>query len=202
MTTALDTTAIERMRADAATAADPFTDPAVFRKAQAILPAADRQWLEEIIGHPVPSWTRLSGAELTLAVMAAEADAAHLAALREQQAAARQAAQREQAARAAATAQAARHAWETLRASLPVPVDVCHNWTARHLDGYEQGADHIVVREDLHAGRVHRPAGRPLCWTPSRARELRHVHPNCGDETRIPDCKACLDRARKLAEVT
>lgn len=76
---------------------------------------------------------------------------------------------------------------------------VCHNWTARHLDGYQQGADHIVVLADLDAGRLHRKAGDPLCWAPSRAHELRHVGANVGDEKRIPDCKACVRRAGKLA---
>jgi hypothetical protein len=55
-----------------------------------------------------------------------------------------------------------------------------------------------VVLEDLAVGRLRRAAGLPLCWTPSRARQLRHVHGNAGDERRIPDCKACLERAARI----
>jgi hypothetical protein len=77
---------------------------------------------------------------------------------------------------------------------------VWHNWTARHLDGYEQGADHIVTMEPLHVGRVTREARRPLCWTPSRAHELRHVQANGEEkEDRVPTCKACLRTAERIA---
>jgi hypothetical protein len=80
-------------------------------------------------------------------------------------------------------------------------VVVLHNWTARHLDGYEQGADHIVVTETLYVGRLYRQADRTLCWTPSRAHELRHVGPYYApdDDKRIPNCKACLRTAERIA---
>lgn len=198
-TSALDDAALAAMRAEAEADRSPFINPAVFRDAQSLLPGIDHAWLARVTGREVRSWQRLAPAELTLAVAAAKADAAYLQALGVQRRAAQQAASRQRAGEAAAAAQAERDAWEALRGRLPVPVQVCHNWTARHLDGYEQGADHIVVMVDLHAGRLHRTARSPLCWTPSRAHELRHVTPNVGDDGRIPDCKACLRRAEKLA---
>lgn len=202
MVSALDDATLARMRAEAAVKAGPFVDPALLRDADALLPGIDAEWLARIIGHPVRSYRTFTNAELFLAVHAAQADAEYLRAL----AAARRAEQgragREAAAAAQAQAQAVRDAWQALASRLPVPVAVWHNWTARHLDGYEQGADHIAVLEDLHAGRLRRRARSPLCWTPSRAHELRHVTGNVGDELRPPNCKACLRHARRLAEIS
>jgi hypothetical protein len=196
---ALDEAALAVMRADAAAKASPFTDPALLRKAELALAGVDAAWLGRVIGHPARSWRYLSHAEMLLAVRAAETDAEHLAALaeaeHEQLARERQAA----AAAAQAKAEAAAEQWQRLREQLPVPVTVQHNWTARHLDGYEQGADHIIVLEDLDAGRLRRAAGTPLCQTPSRARQQRHVSGSPGDERRLPDCTACLHHAEKLA---
>jgi superfamily II DNA or RNA helicase/tetratricopeptide (TPR) repeat protein len=195
----LDDATLARMRTEAAAGASPFVDPALLREADALLPAADRRWLERVIGHPVPSHRTLTHTELLLAVGAAKADTAHLRALAGSQRAAAEHARQQQAETAAAAARAEQDKWQALHSRLPVPVTVQHNWTARHLDGYEQGADHIVVLEDLHAGRMHRTAGSPLCWTPSRAHELRHVSGNVDDGNRLPDCKACLNHAEKLA---
>lgn len=199
-TSALDEATLAGMRAEAAADRSPFIDPATFREAQVVLAGIDPAWLDRVAGHPVRSWGHLTSAELTVAVRAAKADAAYLRAVVDERAArAREESQR-RAEADAAVAQAIRAAWEALRERLPVPVAVCHNWTARHLDGYEQGADHIVVLSDLDAGRLHRKANHPLCWTPSRDHELRHVGANAGDETRVPDCKACLRHAGKLAK--
>ena len=63
------------------------------------------------------------------------------------------------------------------------------NWPARHLDGYEHGADRIVVLEDLEVGRLRRAAGTPLCQTPSRAHQQRHVSGSVGDQRRLPAAK-------------
>src|SRR5215831_5944269 len=196
---ALDQAALAALRADAAANASPFPDPALLRKAELALAGIDAAWLDRVIGHPARSWRHLSHAEMLLAVRAAETDAEHLAALagaeHEQLTRERQAA----AATAQAEAQAAAARWQRLREQLPVPVTVQHNWTARHLEWYEQGADHIVVLEDLDAGRLRRAAGTPLCQTPSRAGQQRHVSGSPGDERRLPDCKACLRHAEKLA---
>lgn len=199
VSSALDDKTLARMRTAAAAEAGPFADPALLREADALLPAADRGWLERVIGHPVPSYRSLTHAELLLAVRAAKADAAHLRALADSRRAEAEHARQHQAETAAAAARAGQEAWRALRSRLPVPVTVQHNWTARHLDGYEQGGNHIVVREDLNVGRFRRTAGVALCWTPSRARELRHVSGNAGDENRLPDCKSCLRHAENVA---
>jgi hypothetical protein len=196
----LDATTLAAMRAEATADTSPFIDPVVFRKAQTVLAGVDGGWLNRVIGHEVRSWTHLTPAEMALAVKAAEMDSEHLQALRDQQYAGYRAADRERAERVAAADRARREAWEALRAQLPVPVEVWHNWTLRHCDGYEQGANHIVVRAYLRAGRLRREEGQPLCWTPSRAHELRYVEPAAQDERNIPDCKACMQRAEKLAK--
>jgi DNA polymerase-1 len=195
----LDEAALARMRAEAASEASPFTDPALLRKAEALLAAADHGWLDRVVGHPVPSYRSLSQADLLAAVRAAEVDAAHLEALAAARRAGARRARQRQAETAAQAARAGHDRWRALRSRLPVPVTVQHNWTARHLDGYVQGGNHIVAGEDLNVGRFRRAAGMALCWTPSRARELRHVSGNAGDENRLPDCKTCLRHAEKLA---
>jgi len=199
--TGLDDDTLARLRTEAEAHGGPFTDPALLREAATLLPYVGRDWLEHILGRPIttrPTWQNLDNAGLHLAVQAAKADAGHLQAVRDARAEEAIRASRVIADQLTAQAQAERDAWYALRALLPVPVEVWHNWTARHLDGYEQGADHIVVLEDLHAGRLYRPARRPLCWTPSRAHELRNVGGNVGDERRLPDCKACLRHAEKI----
>jgi SNF2-related domain/Bifunctional DNA primase/polymerase, N-terminal len=195
----LDDKTLARMRAEAAAEASPLADPALLREADALLPAADGGWLERVIGHTVRSYRSLTHAELLLAVRTAKADAAHLRALADSRRAGAERARQHQAETAAAAARAEQEAWRELRSRLPVPVTVQHNWTARHLDGYEQGGNHIVVCEDLNVGRFRRAAGVALCWTPSRARELRHVSGNAGDENRLPDCKSCLRHAKNLS---
>lgn len=194
----LDETAVAAMRADAAANVSPFTDPSVLRKAEGVLAGIDAGWLERVIGHRVASWRHLNNAELLLAIRAAEADAEHLGALADSQRAALTRERQAAVAAARAKAQAAADRWQRLREQLPVAVTVQHNWTARHLDGYEQGANHIVILADLEAGRFRRAAGMSLCQTPSRARQLRHVSGGFGDERRLPDCKACLRYAEKL----
>lgn len=196
---ALDDDTLARLRAEARAAASPFIDPALLREASSLLPAVDLDWLGRVTGHPVASWRTLDNAGLHLAVAAVKADAEHLEAVRAQR---RDEELHKTAlllAKRGTAAQATRDAWKALRSRLPVPVAVCHNWTARHLDGYEQGADHIVILADLDAGRLHRKAGDPLCLTPSRVHELRYVGGNAGDEKRLPTCKACLRHAEKLA---
>lgn len=133
---------------------------------------------------------------------AADADAGYLQTLHDQAHAVYRAESARRAEQAATARQARREEWAALRARLPVLVDVWHNWTARHVEGYEQGGNHIVALAGFDFGRLHRGTGQPLCWTPSRAQELRYVEPNAGDENRIPDCKACLRHAANLAERT
>ena len=197
--TCLDENALALIRREAAASASPFIDPALLREAEQVMHLAPADWLARVTGRPVPSWRRMSNLELTVAVRAIRADRAHLDALREAEQARWRRAAAESRHEAAAAAQAERASWEALRARLPVPVTVQHNWTARHLDGYEQGADHVVVLNDLHVGRFHRAARQCLCETPSRANQLRHVGSAPDDATRVPDCKACLRHAENLA---
>ena len=197
----LDEATLAQWRAAAQAEASQLVDPAMLRDAQQLMPLATDEWLSRTLGRPATTraWMTMSNPELAVAVRALLADRAHLEALRKAQRAERQRTAEQGRRAAEAAAQAERDEWAALAATLPVPVEVWHNWTARHLDGYEQGADHIVVLEDLHAGRMHRTARSSLCWTPSRAHQLRHVTPNVGDERRLPDCKACLRHAQRLA---
>ena len=96
--------------------------------------------------------------------------------------------------------EARREAWAALREMLPFPVKVRHNWTKRHYEFYVQGNDHIVVLEDISAGRLTRRRGECLCETPSRAYSLRHVTSGGDeDEKRIPYCRTCLRIAGRIA---
>jgi hypothetical protein len=197
---ALDDAMLTRMRAEAAADRSPFIDPRLWRSAQEVLPRVDRGWLTRVIGRQETSWMHLGNAEMSLALRAAEADPAYLQSIRDREAAEREERRRVERAETAALIAAERQAWEDLRAKLPVLVEVMHNWTARHLEGYEQGGDHIVALAGFDVGRLHRGTGQTLCWTPSRANELRYVYSNAGDEKRIPNCKACLRHAANLAE--
>jgi hypothetical protein len=197
--TVLDDDTLAMIRLECAAARSPFIDPALLREAQELMHLAPADWLNRVAGRDVRSWTYLSNIELAVALRAIKADRAHLAARAAAQRAEwdRQARERLEVERAAA--QAERDQWQALRARLPVPVTVGHNWTARHLDPYVQGADHIVVQADLTVGRFRRDARSPLCWTPSRSHELRHVELSDDGEDRIPTCKACLRHAERLA---
>ena len=197
---ALDDATLAAWRAEAAADRNPFTDPALIRQAETVLARVSAEWLSRVVGHPAAWWGRLDNHELIVAVRAAEADAGYFQALATEQDAVRAEANRVAAGKERAAAAAERAAWEELRSRLPVLADVCHNWTARHVEGYEQGGNHIVVLSGFTAGRLRRGAGQPLCWTLSRAHELRYVYSNAGDEDRLPDCKACLRTARRLAD--
>jgi hypothetical protein len=190
---------ITRLHQQAQGETSPFVDPALWRQAQVTLPGVGLEWLSRVVRRPVASYVQLTNLEMTVALQAAQADQAWL----EGQAAQRYQ-ERVKASRVAAAAaehqRAAEHtAWGVLRAALPVQVAVCHNWTVRHLEGYEQGADHIVLQAPLDAGRLHRDTGQTLCWTPARARQLRYVQGAAGDADRTPTCVACLTHARHLA---
>ncbi len=90
--------------------------------------------------------------------------------------------------------------WAALRAALPVPVEVFHNYTsARHVDGFSQGADHIILSKDLRVGRLSRERGLPLCFVPSRAKDLQ-VFDDPGEHRR-PTCKACIRTACRITRL-
>ena len=198
---ALDDNTLAALRQQAAAYVSQFIDPALVRAGQLRLPAADRSWLERVIGRDeARGWRYLGNAELWLALAALDIDAAHIESAAAAGRAAWRAGQEPRVADGEAARRADEQAWAGLRAALPVRVEVQHNWTPRHLDGYEQGGDHIVVLAGLHSGRLHRAPHECLCETPSRARQLRHVGPVTGDEKRIPNCQACLAHARRLAD--
>jgi hypothetical protein len=94
--------------------------------------------------------------------------------------------------------------WLRLKAALEevgTRATVRHNYTShRHLDGYTQGADHIYLKDSLTFGRLRREAGYVLCWTPSRAKDLDYFPVEGEYDDRWPTCKACLGKARSIAE--
>lgn len=89
--------------------------------------------------------------------------------------------------------------WTALVTALPVPVHVAHNYTSvRHFEFYVQGGEHIILASPLHLGRLRRGAGKPLCYVPSRAKDLREF-PNLDDPLdQLPSCKACLRTAYRV----
>ncbi|MGW3308233.1 hypothetical protein ACWDG9_16790 [Streptomyces sp. NPDC001073] len=91
--------------------------------------------------------------------------------------------------------------WKAIADQIPVAAEVRHNYTSvRHLEFYTQGGDHIFLLEELHIGRIHRPANNPLCYTPSRARDLREFPPLSKGEIRLPDCRACDHILKRIAQ--
>lgn len=102
------------------------------------------------------------------------------------------------------TARVARHAakrteWAALAKELPVSVRVEHNYTSRrHHETHVQGVEHVLVDDDLTAGRLTRTAGQPLCWTPSRAKDLRAFYRLNDPLDDVPTCKACIRTAYRI----
>ena len=198
--TTLDPDLLAALRERAHAEAWGFVDPARFRAFQEQYPTWPPAWRDAIVGRATFGPRELTWPESVLLLLAADLDQVGLdrarAALKADNEAAIERAQ--EPARAAYAAQ--RAAWVALRARLPVNVEVWHNWTARHLDGYVQGADHIVTRQTFRVGRIVRLGDQPLCWTPSRAHELRHVQANGEEkEDRVPTCKACWRTAERIA---
>jgi hypothetical protein len=195
----LEGDSLDQLRQDARREAGPFVDPRLLARAERAIGQAPQDWLFRVLGHPILSRRQITWSEAVLILRASEVDADHLAALREERRAVAKVEADRRAAEAAEEQQRQRADWLSLANRLPVPVTVWHNWTARHLDGYQQGADHIVVLGDLAVGRLQRPARHPLCWTPSRDHELRHVFHNSEEQfERLPNCKACLKTAGRF----
>ncbi|MEU5834501.1 hypothetical protein ABZ820_12625 [Streptomyces diacarni] len=176
--------------------AGPFTDPCVM----AMRVRHSGEWASAILGRPYDGERSLTWPERYLLHIAAQAEpcpppppqaTAAAAVMRaELDVAARR--REEEHARAVAE-------WDQIREHLPVPAEVRHNYTShRHLGHYSRGADHIYLLEGITAGRLHRSARHVLCWTPSRARDLREF-PEPATDGRPPSCRACLRTARRLA---
>lgn len=89
--------------------------------------------------------------------------------------------------------------WDTLRAKLPVTVELAYNYSGgNHYDTYTQGATHIITTQNLAIGRLNRTAGDALCTTPSRR---KHQAFYGSADSHIPTCKNCLVTAARLAQV-
>ncbi|WP_431983930.1 hypothetical protein [Streptomyces qinglanensis] len=193
--TGLSAEELTGLRARARREAGPFVDPHVIRAVVPHTPA----WASAILGRPYSGARSLTWPERYLLHIAAEAEpatppaggvadtgagpSAELAAARKER--------EERRARAVTE-------WEEIRRRLPVAAEVRHNYTShRHLGHYSQGGDHIYLPDGLTAGRLIRPARSVLCWTPSRARDLREFPEPAGDG-RPPSCRACLRIARRL----
>jgi hypothetical protein len=174
-----------------------FVDPALLRRVQRWWRLGLHEWAEAVVGHGF-DWRRVRQVELVLLDLAHDAEPTpppppKLTARR----AAAQAAEHHQAQARDAHLQACAQEWAALRAALPVPVEVLHNYTsARHVEGFTQGADHIIVLADLTVARLHRPDRHPLCWTPSRNRDLRVFDGASG--ARTPTCQACVRTAYRI----
>lgn len=186
---------LAQLRDRARREAGPFIDPVRLPQLKRIVVGAQQEWMSAVLGRPVHDWRRIDWSELVLLGLARDAEPVPPVPPRVLAARDTCAEQR----RAQVTmAQDRAGSWQDLRSRLPVKVEVAHNYTShRHVEGYVQGADHIIVLEDLHDGRLHRAAGRPLCWTPSRAANLE-VFDDAGDH-RVPGCQACLRTAERIA---
>lgn len=161
------------------------------------LAGAYPEWMSAVLGRPVNGRRRLSWTELVLLGLARDVES-------EPPVPARVLAECERAAleerRRAEHLQQQVDAWASLRARLPVWVSVAYNGSGRHhYELHVSGAQHIIVREPLHFGRIHRDANRSLCWTPSRAKHLLFENLDIPSD-RIPTCKACLRTAERIAQ--
>lgn len=178
---------------------DRLVDPRALREYSARVELAPRRWAQAVLGRPFTGVRSDSyRAFLTLAYaldaepnppadpIATEEAARHAAARREREQVLDLGRQKREA------------AWNRLRAALPVRVDVRYNYSGPlHIGHYHSGADHIVLRDDLTVGRLHRSAGSALCTTPTRSRH-QHFDDTGRDEDRQPTCRACLSTAARV----
>ncbi len=195
--TRLSDETLSELRARARREAGRFIDPRLLPGLSAKAARAYPEWVSAVIGHQIHDVRRVSWPELVLLGLACDAEP-------EPPVPARVLAERERAAseerRRANWLEEKRQEWAALRAALPVKVSVAYNYSGpHHYEFHLSGANHIIVREPLHVGRLRRDADRSLCWTPSRAKHLLFDHLDTLDE-RIPNCKACLATAARIAQ--
>lgn len=188
---------ITELRQRARREAGPFVDPYLVHR----IVIHNPEWASEILGRPFLGADRLPWSDLYLMHLASRAEPGPPPPPRET---ARRLVRKEEMRQAEEQRLRAREGevreWEALAAALPVQVEVRHNYTShRHLESYTQGGDHIYLLEELRIGRLHRRANHVLCWTPSRAKDLREF-PEPATDGRVPSCKACLKTARSMAE--
>lgn len=190
---------LSELRARARREAGPFVDPRLLPGLSAKAARAYPEWVSAVLGRQVHDVRRVSWAELVLLGLACDAEP-------EPPVPARLLAERERAAseerRRAEHLRGQADAWAALRVSLPVKVSVAYNYSGpHHYEFHLSGANHIILREPLSSGRLRRDAGRSLCWTPSRAKHLLFAHlDDPADLNRVPNCKACLKIAARIAQ--
>lgn len=180
-----------------------FVDPVKMREADQLL--YNRDWAVSILGHSRLGMGRggITLEEMHLLLIAARRNIT--APLPERIAAAR------------AKAEAAEQAWQAsyrkwqqdldtewaaLSAALTgqnMQMAVVHNFqSARHCEGFVQGADHLLPQVPIHKGRFARLCYQALCETRSNAHNLYFPHRSGEGDNRRPTCKACIRRACKL----
>ena len=210
--TALTDDHLDAIRADTHSRRNRFVDPTRLAPVQATLARLPQSWIAHVLGHPVAdSGIRQWGTMVALAD-AAELDHIHLAYLAGRDDEERTRRLDRERAEAQHRAAAKRQQWDDLRRRLPVDVFVGLNWAYGYENGSNRGRSHIVVQRDLCTGRLRRSAETALCETPSRTRPgVRGLNPMRaldraprdgvvpGDFDRVPDCRACLAIADRIA---
>lgn len=190
---------LSELRARARREAGPFVDPRLLPALTAKTVRAYPEWVSAVLGRQVHDVRRVSWAELVLLGLAYDLEP-------EPPVPARVLAERERLAQKerqhAEWLEQKHKEWAALRASLPVKVSVAYNYSGpHHYEFHLSGANHIIVREPLLVGRLRRDADRSLCWTPSRAKHLLFAHlDDPADRARVPNCKACLRIAARIAQ--
>ncbi len=192
--TILTDSEIRELREKSARTSSPFIDPVQLARVQQFV-SGRHGWASAILGKPF-ALRAMTHRDLVLLDLAARAEPSEQPRT--------PTVELGEPARPRGRRPAAAKAWQQLATALPVTVSVAYNYSGpRHLETYLSGAEHIIVRAPLHAGRLHRDAGRSLCWTPARARHLLFPHlDDPADRGRIPTCKACLRTAYRLTGLT
>lgn len=189
LATRLTADQLAEMRESAGKQASPFIDPAQLGRVERFV-ACRHEWATAILGKPF-RLRAITNRELVLLDLAAHTEPAPP----EPRPPASHEPGRppaEPAARCAAGA----HEWARIAAAFPVRVSVAYNYSGpNHYESHVSGAEHIIVREPLHQGRLHRAADCPLCWTPSRAKHLLFDLADPTNRDRVPSCKRCLRTA-------
>ncbi|MFB7496059.1 hypothetical protein ACFC09_15430 [Streptomyces sp. NPDC056161] len=196
--TALTPEELDELRARADREAGSFVDARV----QAAFRVHNPEWAAEILGRPYGGPYAITWPELYLLHIAVQVEPTPPPPPRATAARLAREAEEADAGRAAAEEAAGREAeWRELVDTLQaagVRVEVRHNYTsARHLEFYTQGADHVYLLDPLHVGRLHRDADVALCHTPSNAPNLAYLEPTT--DGRLPSCQTCLRHMRSAA---
>ena len=208
--TALTTDHLETLRADARSNRYRFVDPTRLPSVRHTLAQLPTIWIDHVLGRATTGCgtIALQWGEMVTLEHAAKLDRDHLdhlATRRQEDNARRENNERSE--------QHRRDVDRRQRHTLPVDVFVGLNWAFGYENGSNRGRSHIVVQHDLRSGRLHRPAATALCETPSRTgggawglnplRALDRTPRDAvgpGDHDRLPDCRACLAIADRIAK--